>query len=281
MPTVLLPDRTVIAVTGEDAEQLLQNVVTCEVEQLGFGSAVPGALLTPQGKILFDFLLLKAPQGGFLIDIRADETAAFIKRMTMYKLRSKADFSVMEQHVVATSFQPDSGQPAFDGKDTWHDDRFWDGSVFRHVLQAEKTAEITETDLSLWHSKRVEYGVVESGADYALGDAFPHDVSFDSNGGVDFRKGCYVGQEVVSRMQHRGTARRRVMIVEASAALHTSGADVTADGKPVGTLGTVVGDRALMIGRIDRVHDARTDGVALMAEDIEIKAVQLPPNVAY
>src|SRR5690606_36522662 len=76
-------------------------------------------------------------------------------------------------------------------------------------------------------SLRIDNGVVESGADYDLSDAFPHDILLDQSGGVGFRKGCYVGQEVVSRMQHRGTARRRVMIVEGAGELPARGTDLS------------------------------------------------------
>jgi hypothetical protein len=111
---------------------------------------------------------------------------------------------------------------------------------------------------------------VTSGADYALQDAFPHDILLDRDGGLSFRKGCYVGQEVVSRMQHRGTARRRVAQVSATSALPASGTELIAAGKPVGTLGTVVGSRGLAIVRIDRVGDALARSQAITAGDIDV-----------
>ncbi|MEL6920200.1 MAG: folate-binding protein [Pseudomonadota bacterium] len=281
MPTVLLPDRSIITVAGEDATHLLHNVLTCNVEELGYGAAAPCALLTPQGKIMFDFLLLKAPAGGYFIDIRTDQADAFLKRMLMYKMRSTVDFAISDQHFSATSFEPDSEGSHFDSAENWHDDRFWDGKVYRHVLPAEKAEPLNQDGITDWHLKRIEYGVAESGTDYELGDAFPHDVSFDSNGGVDFAKGCYVGQEVVSRMYHRGTARRRVMLLAGGAPLPEAGNDVIADGKTVGKLGTVVGNTALMIGRLDRVKDALDTGLKLKAAGTPIESVTLPANVAY
>jgi folate-binding protein YgfZ len=117
---------------------------------------------------------------------------------------------------------------------------------------------------------RIAHGIAESGADYQLGDAFPHDVLLDQTGGVGFRKGCYVGQEVVSRMQHRGTARRRVLLVSADAALPAPGTELTADGRGVGTLGSAVGGNGLAIVRIDRVKAAVDAGQAILAGDVPV-----------
>src|SRR6185312_14806155 len=101
-----------------------------------------------------------------------------------------------------------------------------------------------------WNAYRIATGVAESGADYALGDAFPHDVLLDQVGGIGFQKGCYVGQEVVSRMQHRGTARRRVLIVRGKAPLPAPGAEITAGSRAIGALGSVSGNNGLAIVRI-------------------------------
>ena len=127
-----------------------------------------------------------------------------------------------------------------------------------------------------WHALRIAHGVAESGSDYAAGDAFPHDVLLDENGGVGFRKGCYIGQEVVSRMQHRGTARRRVLIASAAHALPASGAEILADGRAIGTLGTVVGGAGLAIARIDRVKEALDAGQPITAGGVPVTLASRP-----
>jgi folate-binding protein YgfZ len=127
-----------------------------------------------------------------------------------------------------------------------------------------------EENATAWSAFRIARGVAESGSDYQLGDAFPHDVLLDQTGGVGFQKGCYVGQEVVSRMQHRGTARRRVLLVSADAALPASGTDLTVDGRSVGTLGSVDGNSGLAIARIDRVKAAIDEGKPILAGDMKV-----------
>ncbi|MEL6818303.1 MAG: folate-binding protein YgfZ [Pseudomonadota bacterium] len=275
MPTVLLPDRSLIAVSGADAEHLLQNVVTCNLEDLQEGIARPGALLTPQGKILFDFLISRTDDTGFIIDIRADQVDPFTKRMILYKLRSDMTLTVISGRHVAVSFNDGSSAPPNAKKD----ERFKKQTVSRLVVDSPFNE--TGEDRSAWDALRIEHGVAEGGTDFDLGDAFPHDVSLDQNSGVDFKKGCYVGQEVVSRMQHRGTARRRVMVAHATDQLPASGSEVTANGKPAATLGTVVGNRSLMIGRLDRVQEALKEGTPLRAGNITIQSVTLPPSVTY
>src|SRR5690606_27802508 len=190
------------------------------------GEIRPGALLTPQGKILFDFLISRV-EDGFRLDCPAEAIEDFRKRLTLYRLRAKIDFSIEDQVPVYVSWESDSGGLI--------DRRFPETlDVRRHYGPMDATATMAD-----WELLRIRNGVAEGGADFALGTAFPHDVLFDQNGGVGLRKGCFVGQEVVSRMQHRGTARRRVVIVEGTGDLPPAGTEITAGGRAIGTLGTV------------------------------------------
>lgn len=264
MPIAQLDDRALISVSGADAEHFLQNLVTTDLDALANGEAKPGALLTPQGKILFDFLVSRDGESCFILECRADVAADFVRRLMLYRLRAKVDISIQEQSLVFVSWRDDSmasasPQPESNGL---RDLRFSSAaSVFRKYGQAGGASANT----SAWHAFRISHGIAESGTDYQLGDAFPHDVLLDQMGGVGFRKGCYVGQEVVSRMQHRGTARRRVLIASAESELPVPGAEVLAGGRPVGTLGSVAGKSALAIVRIDKVKAAIDDGVPILA----------------
>ena len=273
MPTAQLDDRALISVSGIDAEHFLQNIVTTDLDALTNGEAKPGALLTPQGKILFDFLVSRDGESGFILECRADTAGDFVRRLMLYRLRAKVDISVQEQPLVSVSWQDDSGSSVSDSASLQsestglRDLRFPSPArVFRNYGQAVGAS----ADISAWHAFRISHGIAESGTDYQLGDAFPHDVLLDQMGGVGFRKGCYVGQEVVSRMQHRGTARRRVLIASAESELPAPGAEILADGRSIGALGSVSGKSALAIARIDKVKAAMDDGVPILADGVAL-----------
>src|SRR5690606_11311461 len=266
MALVHLADRAVILAQGPEAETLLQNTLTPDLAQLKEGEARPGALLTPQGKILFDFLISRAGADAFRLDCRKDVAEDFIKRLTFLRVRAKVNFSLQEQELVSASWDNDSSLSQNDST-SLADRRFpLSLSVFRHYGRAAGDASL----LNEWHRLRIEHGVPESGMDYELSDAFPHDILFDQNGGTGLRKGCYVGQEVVSRMHHRGTARRRLVIVEADADLPADQTEITAGGRPLGTLGTGSGNKALAIVRIDRAANAIAAGQPILSGDVEL-----------
>ncbi|MEO4044522.1 folate-binding protein YgfZ [Hoeflea sp. CAU 1731] len=262
MTRTTLKNRGLVDIHGPDAETLLQDVITCDLLSLEAGVARQGALLTPQGKIMFDFLVSRHGKDGFRFDIDRSALGDFVKRMTMYKLRAKVFIEPEESTSVTAVWDEETPQKSL------ADERFAQVSdVCRLYGEAGgETASLLDYD-----RLRVDNGVAEAGRDYEAGDAFPHDALMDLNRGVSFKKGCFVGQEVVSRMQHRGTARRRVMKVWAEVDLPESGAAVTASGKSVGTLGSVVGDRALAILRTDRVASALDKDTALLAGDVPVR----------
>lgn len=283
MPTAQLANRSVVGVAGPDAEHFLQNIVTTDLDQLGQGEAKAGALLSPQGKILFDFLISRPGDNTLHLDVRGDVADDLVRRLMLYRLRAKAEITKQDQLVVLTSWQDDSVSSETDSTASltdsgWlRDTRFPAGAG---VLRRYGTASATDATVGDWDALRVRHGIAESGPDYALGDAFPHDVLLDQTGGVGFRKGCYVGQEVVSRMQHRGTARRRVLLAQAADSLPGSGIEVTAGGRTIGQLGTVSGRHGLAIARIDRAKDAIDAGVPLLAGEVEI-SLSIPPWAGF
>ncbi|MET3661328.1 CAF17-like 4Fe-4S cluster assembly/insertion protein YgfZ [Aquamicrobium ahrensii] len=266
MPFALLQDRAVIVVSGPEAEHFLQNIVTVDLDALKDSEVKPGALLAPQGKILFDFLISRIGPDAFRLECPAEVAEGFHRRLLLYKLRTKAEITKPEQKVVTVAWQDDSSASGTDST-TLTDTRFAVGNVKRSY-GATNTDESGDPDA--WHAFRIANGVAESGLDYQLGDAFPHDVLLDQTGGVGFAKGCYVGQEVVSRMQHRGTARRRVLIASAETALPAAGTELTVEGRPVGTLGSVSGKQGLAIARIDRVKNAVDAGKTILAGDVPV-----------
>ena len=283
MPTDHLKDRALISIAGPDAEHFLQNIITTDIAGIAPGDAWPGALLTPQGKILFDFLISRRGEDGFLLECRADIADDFVRRLTLYKLRSKLEITKRDQDVVAVAWQDDSAASRDDSTSSQidstglRDRRFPDAA---HVVRRYGPPPAADASADDFTALRVRHGVAESGADYQLGDAFPHDILFDQNGGVGLKKGCFVGQEVVSRMQHRGTARRRVLLAHADAALPASGTDITAEGRAIGTLGSVAGSHGLAVARIDKVKAAIDSGVPLMAGETTV-TLSIPEWVSF
>ncbi|MGV2067080.1 CAF17-like 4Fe-4S cluster assembly/insertion protein YgfZ [Agrobacterium sp. 22-226-1] len=264
MPSALLADRRLIRVSGTGAEEFLNNLITADVENLPEGEARAAALLTPQGKILFDFMIWR-DGGDYLIETGAAEQDALLRRLTMYKLRAPVDLKAETVEGVSVFWNETAPTAGI------RDGRFGKAGIDLYRIPGASAS----GGIAAYDALRIEHGIAESGRDYALQDAFPHDVLMDVNDGVSFRKGCFVGQEVVSRMKHRGTARRRVVTVSAEGALPASGTEMTADGKPIGALGTVCGNRALAIVRIDRIADALASGTPLLAETVPV-TVALP-----
>jgi tRNA-modifying protein YgfZ len=263
MPAVFLANRSLITVAGAEAEPFLQNLVTTDLASLAIDEARPGALLTPQGKILFDFMIWRDGH-DLVLETDAEQAEGLLKRLTMYRLRAPVELKPADDAGVTVSW----GGDRVDGR---KDARFAKAGIALARTAGRHGAD----DPALYDELRIDNGVPLSGRDFALQDAFPHDVLMDLNGGLSFRKGCYVGQEVVSRMQHRGTARRRVVTVVGEGALPAAGTEISAGGKPMGTLGTVSGNRGLAILRIDRAGDAIASATPILAGDI-VLALTLP-----
>ena len=267
-----LTGRGVIKVSGTDATKFLQDIVTNDVSKAVDGKAVHAGLLTPQGKILFDFFLLDRGD-HFLLECARQTSAELIKRLTFYKLRAAVeleDLSGTNKIWAAWNGAPEAPAQAI----AFTDPRL-DLLGFRIIAPADIDATVGcdvagEDD---YQQLRIAMGVPEADRDYALGDTFPHEADYDQLAGVDFHKGCYVGQEVVSRMEHRGTARKRIVPVRGKAPL-TQGAKISAGDTAIGLLGSVAGDMGLAMVRLDRAEKALEDGHTLMAGDVEIDLVQ-------
>ena len=268
MPSARLTDRAVLILSGADAGDFLQNLVTADLGKLAPGEVRPAALLTPQGKILFDFLV--SLSGEVLrLDVAAGARGDLAKRLTLYKLRAKVEIKPSDEAVGALW-----GEDA-PSSDALIDRRFPE-SVFRLYGAA---AEAAGDDAADFERLRLSLGIAEAERDFPASGVFPHDVLLDQNDGVSFKKGCYVGQEVVSRMQHRGTARRRVMVLRADGHL-TPGAAIEAGGKSLGTVLSASESLGIGMIRIDRLADALGAGQTLLADGVPIEA-EVPAWAGY
>jgi hypothetical protein len=280
MKAAFLPDRGVVKVSGEGARDFLNGLVTTDVTPLQPGLGRFGALLTPQGKIVADFLITEAPSGhggGFLIDCPRALAQALAAKLGFYKLRAKVGIENLTDSLGVLA--------AWDGELAMRPDlAFADPRnaalgwrIIVPVELAQKAADLIGAELcdsTAYEAHRIATGVPRGGLDFMYGDAFPHETNMDRLHGVDFDKGCYVGQEVVSRMQHRGTARTRIVRVLVEGPAPEPGAAILAGDKSVGTMGSTAGGNALALVRTDRVADAIQAGIALTSGGIAIRLAE-------
>lgn len=267
-----LVDRGVVRVAGPDALTLLQGLVTQDLDLLQSQPAAFTGLLSPQGKILFDFFVVRHGD-HLLLDVPREKRAELIKRLTLYRLRAKVTFEAADDMAVEALWGGDV-PAAPPGGVVFADPRLPALGARAIVPAAVATVWAAATAMPVavaqWHAHRVVLGVPEGGHDFAYGDAFPHEADMDQLAGVSFSKGCYVGQEVVSRMQHRGTARKRFVQVTGAGAL-AAGTPITAGTASIGAITSVEGRRGLALVRLDRAAEAKTKGEPLEAAGIALE----------
>jgi hypothetical protein len=280
MKAAFLPDRGVVKVSGEDARSFLNGLVTTDVTQLAPSLGRFGALLTPQGKIIVDFLITEAPSGhggGFLIDCPRALAQGLADKLGFYKLRAKVKVENLSDHLgVLAAWDGDFAvKPDLSFADPRNDVLGWRILIPEELRQ--KVADLIGADLvdsTAYEAHRISSGAPRGGLDFMYGDAFPHETNMDRLHGVDFDKGCYVGQEVVSRMQHRGTARTRTVKVILDGFAPEPGTAIVAGDKPVGTIGSTAGQHGLALIRTDRVTDALDAGLALTAGGLGLRLAE-------
>lgn len=285
MKIALLPDRGVLRVSGADAEKLLSGIITNDIARLDEEGALHAGLLSPQGKILFDFFVVKTAD-GLLVETARSAVNGLKQRLAMYRLRAAAEIAdVSADYTVAAAWDFGTGE----ADHSRHTIVFADprhphlgqrylaslASNWRRDLEGAEVATREDYD-----AHRIALGVPEAGLDFVIGDTFPHEALYDQTRSVSFKKGCYVGQEVVSRMQHRGTARKRVVPVVGSSALPPTGTEIKAGEASIGMLGSVAATRGLALLRLDRVAEMQAKGVPLTAGEATL-SVALPDWVTF
>lgn len=242
--TLWLDDRAVIAVSGPEARDFLQGLVTNDVAGVAPDTPRYAALLTPQGKILFDFLI-NEKDGVLFLDVPAATRDALAKRLSLYRLRAKVEIAARDDLAVVwsenetTSFVRDPRHPELG---------------LRAIVP--KTDASSASGSHAFQTLRLRLGVPE-GRDFGQDKMFALDSDLDELNGVAFDKGCYVGQELTARMKHRGTARKRLLPVIADANLPPSEVPITADGREMGTLQSVYDTKGFALLRLDRLDEAK------------------------
>jgi tRNA-modifying protein YgfZ len=261
MPDAHLQNRALIDIDGDDAEHLLQSIITTDLAAVKPGEAWPGALLTPQGKILFEFLISRRGE-GFRLETADEVAEALIKRLTLYRLRAKVTFARRDPQAVDIRWD----LPASDAG--LADMRFAKAGIA--LFRGPAISDAASGDIAAYHALRIEHGISGGGEDGPAPDAFPHDLLMDLNGGLNFRKGCYIGQEVVSRMQHRGTARRRLVTITAAGDMAAVGSALSAGGKEIGTVLSAHGSQGLAIVRVDKAGAAMALAEPILAGGVAV-----------
>lgn len=274
MRAAILHDRAVLRITGADARQFLDNVITNDVDSLKADEARFAALLTPQGKIVADFFVIGASEedgGGFLIDAPAALAEDISKKLNFYKLRAAVTVELRTDLAVAAIFE---GKATAELGIVFDDPRHAELGQRIILPAAEAKADLAGAGFGAsepdeYHARRIALGIPEGGKDFTYNDVYPHETDMDQLHGVDFRKGCFIGQEVVSRMERKTTPRTRIVQATFDTAPFP-GVEVKAGGKPLGHMGSGVNGKGLALVRLDRVHDALQKGEKITAGGIEI-----------
>ena len=278
MKAALLPDRGVIKVIGDGARNFLHGLVTADMLTLTPGSARFCALLTPQGKIIADFFVVEAPPqdgGGFFLDVPRALVATLFERLNLYKLRAKVLIEDLSEILGVLAIWDGASATKYG---LYYDDPRLPALGMRSMMPphraADAAAELGAVLVAAeeYEAHRIALGIPRGGIDFTYGDAFPHETDMDQLGGVDFAKGCYVGQEVVSRIEHRGIARTRAVPIRYDGAAPPAGAAITAGGRQVGAMGSAMHGRGIALVRLDRVAEA--DGQTLDAGGVAIHIVK-------
>jgi tRNA-modifying protein YgfZ len=274
VPTAHLSDRGVVRVSGADARPFLDGLLTCDLDKVAPDRPRFGALLTPQGKLLFDFLVFEAPPdagGGFYLDCLRFMAPDLAKRLGFYKLRAKVAVEDLSETLAVVAGWGDAAAPD-DAIGLVGGDPRLPALGWRAIVAAGDAAALADAEPSAYHAHRIALGVPEGGKDFLFNDTFPHEALMDQLSGIDFDKGCYIGQEVVSRMQHRGTARTRIVpVVYEDGFTAEPWSEVTAGARNLGKVGTGANGRGLVMIRLDRAADAIAAGETIRAGGMPVR----------
>ncbi len=269
-----LPSRSLIALGGPDWRSFLQGLLTQDVETLADGEARFGALLTPQGRLLYDLFVVARPDGTAWLDVEAEHRAALIQRLTIYRLRAKVEIAADETTVFA-AFEPERA-PVLEAS----------GAELAPPAPSSQGGAIVVRDPRLAELGWRCYGAFEATAteaereaqklrlgvpgprDWGTEKTYPIEANFDLLNGIDFKKGCFVGQETTSRMKRRGTIKTRMLPIVFEGPAPAFGSEVLAGDLRAGEVLSGGEGRAFALLRLDRAVGAAltVDGRPARAE---------------
>ena len=268
MKAALLPDRGVVKVAGEDARKFLNGLLTTDIAKVTPERAAFAALLTPQGKIMVDMIVAEAAAddgGGFFLDCPRALGKTLVDRLNFYKLRAKVTAEDLSAVLGVMAIWDGAGETEYG---LCYADPRLSALGMRCMLPPHVAAEAAGdlgaalVEASEYEAHRITLGAPRGGVDFNYNDTFPHEADMDQLNGIDFEKGCYVGQEVVSRVEHRATARKRVVPVTFEDFAAEAGVPVLAGDIQIGVMGSSVrgSGRGLAMLRLDRAAEALAAG---------------------
>jgi folate-binding protein YgfZ len=283
----LVPHRSVIAVGGPDRVEFLQGLISNDTTKVAPGRAIWAALLTPQGRFLNDMFVADGGNDTLLLETERAHAPALARKLSLYKLRSKV--TVEDRGVameVAVVFGPDAAKILpVEGATAFPDSRLADLGV-RVLAPVGQAATLlaargfAAAPLEAYDALRLERGVPDGSRDLVVEKALLLENGFDELNGVDWQKGCYMGQELTARTKYRALIRKRLFPVRIEGALPAPGTSIYKDGQEVGELRSGSGQRALAMLRLDAV----TAGQKLTAGEVgvlpEIPAWMRLPDTA-
>ena len=280
MKAALLTERGVVKVAGNDARKFLNGLLTADIAKVTPQHAAYAALLTPQGKIMVDMIVAEAPAedgGGFFLDCPRALSGTLTDRLNFYKLRAKLQIEDLSEALGVMAIWDGDGETEYGL--CYGDPRLpalGSRCMLPPHLAAEAAADLGATlvDAEQYDAHRIALGAPRGGLDFQYNDAFPHEADMDQLNGIDFDKGCYVGQEVVSRVEHRGTARKRVVPVTFEDFGPEDGIAVHVGDVEVGIMGSSANGRGLAMLHLSRIGDALVAGTPIMCGGIALHPVK-------
>lgn len=282
----ILPDRGLIAVAGDDARSFLQGIVSNDMEKVSQEKAGYGAFLTPQGKYLFDFFMVEHA-GRILIETEVSRIPDFIKRLSLYKLRANVALNdVSGDYLVAAAFGPDSlaalSLPSEPGSCiitgaciAFTDPRLSDAGA-RLIISSDNSDDILSNpifqhaSLETYDIHRINLGLPDSSRDMVVEKSVLLENGFDELNGVDWHKGCYMGQEVTARTKHRGLLKKRLLPVTIDGAPPAAGTPIMAGDREAGEMRSSCGNAGMALIRLDYLDESVTPESPLRAGEATI-----------
>ena len=253
---IKLSNRSVLSVNGAGAEKFLQGIITCNVEKISNNSSSYGAILTPQGKLLYDFIIYRKNK-DFFIDTSKLVTNDLVKLLSMYKLRSEVNINEENNLSVFVSINNKI-------KNISNIDPRLEELGTREILNSDN--ELCITDQSSYEKEKINLGIAEIGSDIKPGEIFPMEANIDYLKGIDFKKGCFIGQEVSSRMYRKGNAKKRIVTFRSNDNF-TNNEEIVYNDRIIGRMINKIDDCGIALIKIETITNLKVKTLSITSEN--------------